>query len=285
MMQEPEGQEGGFPYNPSQQPPEDYPPQVSPPQESGSQGQDESKNTKKIIYVVIGILVLIIFCLIFFGSGNRESITGVPGDGKCAIEENCLDQPDDCKCRAGTVCSSETKKCVSEESAPLSRDEIANITASRKQQDEASHLLGNGKCDRAYENCFDTPKECPCAIGEYCSDRKECVKPKCGNKICELIEGPESCCLDCKCTVAGQYCNNQTLACAVANMSLTEERAKEVARGYFEGHGFSVVSVESIGVIEYNGVLIQRIKVQTLGDISFRYLGITETEEVLELNI
>jgi hypothetical protein len=145
-------------------------------------------------------------------------------------------------------------------------------------------LSKNGICDPS-ENCFDNSDVCKCKAGEYCSDKKECESPKCGNLFCEIDggESQETCCTDCKCTILGQICNSETKACEEAKMNLTSERAIEIIRSYFSAQGVELNLTESQGVFEYNQTFVQRIKIQKSDEPFSRQYAVNENEEVIDL--
>jgi len=72
---------------------------------------ESSKKPKinKVIYVLIGLVLLIVFVSVLFFISARESVCG---NGICEVDENCFDCPKDCECVDGEYCSPEEKICV-----------------------------------------------------------------------------------------------------------------------------------------------------------------------------
>ena len=146
-------------------------------------------------------------------------------------------------------------------------------------------LCGNGVCE-AEENCYDCSEDCKCEEGKYCSaEKKECVEPDCGNGVCEIFESSENCCLDCECAIPGEICNEETKKCELQEMEISDERAKELAISYYENESLVVVSTEVIKTTVYDEKLIKQVRVQISGEQWFRYVGVTDDEEVMELPI
>ena len=104
---------------------------------------------------------------------------------------------------------------------------------------------GNSIC-RGDENCFDCPKDCKCEVEEYCSAKeKTCIKPTCGDGNCEPYENSGNCCDDCPCISEGEVCNKDTHVCWFP-INLTDERAIELTRKYFEEKGDEVLLIEIV---------------------------------------
>ncbi len=191
-------------------------------------------------------------------------LPSVCGNNICEYDENCYSCSSDCKCKSGEVCSKEKKICVKE----------------TKQK-----VCGDSICE-ANENCYDCPKDCKCVGEEYCSaEEKRCIKPSCGDGSCEPYETPYNCCLDCKCSIPAEICNEKTKKCEMQEMNLSDARAVELSIEYFENQDMEVNSTKVIGVSVYNEKLIKQVKVQISGETGFRYVGVTEEEEVIELPI
>jgi hypothetical protein len=161
------------------------------------------------------------------------------------------------------------------EVSPLTPDNASAINPEDK-----SH--GNKICDTG-ENCFDDPADCKCAEEEYCSDQKICLGPVCGNGKCELYEGPDNCCIDCDCIMPNEMCNLQTKSCGPLEMNLSEERALEIASKYFEALNISSELIMSEGVYKFGDKLVRQFSAQAVSEGYTRRIGISDTEEVIEI--
>jgi len=109
--------------------------------------------------------------------------------------------------------------------------------------------------------------------------------PVCGNVICESFEGPDSCCLDCPCTIPAEICNNESLICEIPKFPLSDENVKEIAINYSESIGFIVENTEIVNTGEYNGNVVRIIRVSYQGEEWFTTYGITEEGQVIELPV
>jgi len=148
---------------------------------------------------------------------------------------------------------------------------------------EAVAVCGNNICEIG-ENCYDCPADCKCNPGEYCSkEEKKCLKSICGDGICDPLEDWTTCCDDCGCVGEGEVCNKETHACEIP-MTLTDQRAEELARKYFEDKGMEVVSVE----VTYTGLMEDKTPAKFLtvfiaGQEWPESIAVTENEEVIEI--
>ncbi len=202
------------------------------------------------------------------------SSTSVCGNSVCESDENCSNCPQDCgPCSSTSVCGNSV--CESDENCSNCPQDCGPCSS--------TSVCGNSVCE-SDENCFDCLRDCGCEEGEYCSpEEKTCVKPTCGNGKCESYEDPYTCCLDCFCSIPGEICNEETKKCEKQEIAISDERAIELAVEYFETQGLEIKSTESLGVSSYDGKLIKKIKVQISGEVWFRYVGVTEDEEVIDL--
>lgn len=142
-------------------------------------------------------------------------------------------------------------------------------------------LCGNGVCNFG-ENCANCEQDCKCKKGQYCSFlKKKCIKTICGNGICEPFEGQENCCLDCKC-FSGFTCNKETKKCEEIKFKISDEKAKELVRKYFEEKGEKVKEIEILGVGSFWGEMVKKVKILT-SKSGMQYLGVTEDEKILLL--
>ena len=216
----------------------------------------ESKNITKYVYVVIGVVVLAIVYFVFFSGGQQEIDTTI-------------------NTGLNNTGSNVKANSSSEGNNPL------------LENNSFVELNGNGKCD-PLENCFDNPGDCKCKSDEYCSGSKECIKPTCGNKICEAdgMESPENCCTDCTCVVAGQICNNVTKACETAAMNLTKEQALDAIKSYFSSQNqeIDLNLTEARDISTYNDTMVWRVKVRLIGEDFSRLFGVTESKEVVDFH-
>jgi hypothetical protein len=172
-------------------------------QDSGGQNPDESKNITKIVYAAIGLVVIIILYFVLFSGGSHKTTT-----------ENSIDTGGS----GGIV------------------DKAGVIASTNKSSTVSSGK--NGKCDNG-ENCLNNPQECKCNSDEYCSNEtKQCTKPTCGNGICEPKEYSDTCCKDCACNYPDcQICDNNTLACVVREVNISDDSAKDAVREYYLNKG------------------------------------------------
>ncbi|MBN2094660.1 MAG: hypothetical protein JW727_01300 [Candidatus Aenigmarchaeota archaeon] len=260
---------------------EDYPSMPTP--EASSQAQSGSKDYTKVIYVVIGLVVLVMIYFIFF-SGGSDSPESHEGDGICQKEygENCVTS-EDCKCTGSKICSEAQKLCVDE--STQTQEPVKNDTVVQTNATETKKAAVNGICEKSFgENCVNTPGDCTCSEGAYCSDvEKDCVISVCGNGKCELYEGPDNCCLDCECFMPGEVCDEESHACEYAEMALSDERAIELASQYIVDQGIDIEATEVEGVKSSYGKLIKLVKVTVVGDGVARHVGVAEDESVTEI--
>ena len=144
-------------------------------------------------------------------------------------------------------------------------------------------LCGDNKCE-AGENCFDCAVDCKCQSGEYCSEgSKKCVKPVCGNGKCEIFENNLNCCEDCSCIGELETCNKETHACEIPKIAISNEKVKQLAEQYYTNKGKVVKEVGNISDIIYQGKPMKSILVSIEGESKNYYVGITQSEEVIEL--
>ncbi len=231
---------------------------------------------KKVLFLVGGLAVVIVLIVAIFSfmggdsgdngpSGDNPPVDPkiVCGDGKCDKTENCADCVKDCGCKADEECSFE-KKCVEKEIEPEGPE------------------CGDGVCD-ASENCFDC-KDCRCGTGMRCSPtEKICVKPVCGDGRCESPEEPYTCCIDCFCTNPSEECNTDTKKCELIELSLSEERARELIESHYESEGKTVVSMNARGPWKWDDVPILLFEVTIDGQEWPSKVGVYEDERVEEL--
>ena len=271
----------------------------------------EKPKINKIIYGLIGLILLSVIAFAFFSGSSRESVCG---NDICEVDENCFDCSDDCKCNVGEICSEEKKICVNiegeeeenrcgdgtcevdENCFDCSDDckcKIGEICSEEKKTcvkvGEEKEIYGNGVCDLG-ENCWDHPKDCKCMDAEYCSqEEKICITPVCGDGKCESYESPENCCPDCKCAIPGEICNEETKKCEMQEMEISDARATELAVDYFENNveyqELEMDGSEVTGVSMYDEELIKMVSIQISEGEWFVYLGVTEDEKIIELNI
>ncbi|MBU1432434.1 hypothetical protein KKF91_17995, partial [Myxococcota bacterium] len=125
------------------------------------------------------------------------------GDGACAIDEDCLSCPDDCRCPIGERCDLQTALCVC---APDCRGaecgddgcgglcglcHAPDVCDLDRQCQRLSLPCGNGMCE-VNEGCDSCSEDCFCRIGDICNpmtDQCERCLPNCDGKQC----GPNGC--------------------------------------------------------------------------------------------
>jgi hypothetical protein len=166
--------------------------------DSNDQTPEESKNITKIVYGAIGLIILIIFYVVFFsGSGhsaandkplevstdkplssdltNKSLAKDTNKSSRCGPLENCFTNPKDCACPSDYYCSNESKFCV---------------------------------------------------------------KPNCGNGKCEPGEYVDTCCTDCGCAYPNcQECDNKTNICSAREVELSDESAIQAVKDYYLNKG------------------------------------------------
>ncbi|MGC9310434.1 MAG: hypothetical protein ACP5E4_01785 [Candidatus Aenigmatarchaeota archaeon] len=222
----------------------DYPnePVLEPP----SSPQEEGRDTNKMIYAAVGLVVLAVVLIVFLFSGGESDVGKRYGNGECDFEENCHEHPDDCGCAGGKDCIKFDGDWVCAKIGEGSETTSGQEGENKKQ----ASLLGNKKCD-AGENCDDNPLECPCGEGEYCSKSvKACITPFCGDGDCGEGEYPDTCCADCGCVEGGcEICNVVTQVCEVPVPDIDDATAIQFIEEYFMADGKIVQSVELSGYV------------------------------------
>ena len=158
-----------------------------------------------------------------------------------------------------------------------------DIREKKNPKESNKEYCGNNICEQE-ENCYDCPKDCKCSESEYCPlTEKNCVKPICGDGTCEPYENPFNCCLDCTCILPEEICNEQTKKCEMEEIkiNLSDNEAIETVADYFD----DLNSTEVSGVDIYQGKPIKIVKVQIFGEEWYRFVGVTEDLEIIELPI
>lgn len=103
---------------------------------------------------------------------------------------------------------------------------------------------------------------------------------KCGNKICDIGEDGDNCCIDCGCYKPSYVCNFQTNKCEYKQISLTDERAMELATKYFEDQGKNVTATSVLGIFTYQNKLAKNVLVSIEGADVFISVLVTEDGKV-----
>lgn len=117
------------------EPPIDMPNQPIP-EPQAEKPKQESKGISKYIYLAIGLIILAIIVYFLFFSGSGQTNTNNPIDngegndnlsnnneptnttpdlsknGICDHQENCFDNPSECRCKDNEYCSDVTKACT-----------------------------------------------------------------------------------------------------------------------------------------------------------------------------
>jgi hypothetical protein len=104
---------------------------------------------------------------------------------------------------------------------------------------------------------------------------------RCGNKICEIGENSDNCCLDCGCYKTSNICNLQTNKCEYKQISLTDQRAMELATKFFEDQGKNVTSASVLGIFTYENKLAKNVIVNIEGIDTFTSVLVTEDGKVI----
>jgi len=211
-----------------------------------------------LIGIVIGIIITFLFSFSLFTKPKK-----VCGNSICEIGEDSISCCKDCGCPKGYECKE--NKCIVKEA-------------------EAG-FCGDGKCQKN-ENCWRCPQDCKCSENEYCSSQLErCVRPTCGNEICEPFESPENCCIDCNCTIPGEICDLKTLKCRMREVNVSDEKAIELVKRYLEERNEKVSSIEVMGIFEWKNKVGKKVEAKVEGEEWFRAFLVTENEEVIELPV
>jgi len=233
----------------------------------------EEKNLREINknqFIAIFAVILIIAVIFLTFNLTRETC----GNSICRGDENCFDCPKDCKCEVEEYCSAKEKTCIKPTCGDGNCEKLENCSGcpvdcgtcpvvlfcgdGKCDEDETcstcpkdcgickpTHVYGNNICELE-ENCYDCPKDCKCEVEEYCSAKeKTCIKPTCGDGNCEPYENSGNCCDDCPCISEGEVCNKDTHVCWFP-INLTDERAIELTRKYFEEKGDEVLLIEIV---------------------------------------
>jgi len=120
-----------------------------------------------------------------------------------------------------------------------------------------------------------------CPAGQYCNQQTgKCVLPNCGNGICEILEDSNNCCKDCFCYKPSEVCNMETNKCEYKQITLTDERAIELVRDYFENQGKNILSLRVIGISRVNNTLAKSLVANIEGEKEFTPVLVTENEEI-----
>lgn len=257
-------------------------------------------DSKKILYVVGVVILLIAVISAFFIFKSPSEQNTVCGDSVCDNDEDCRNCLKDCPCKTDEICKDRicvkkevpkevcgNGKCESGENEDNCCDDCPctaqnTVCNTKTHKCESKVTYGDGACDSS-ENCWDHPKDCKCKEGEHCSlEDKKCLKSTCGDNVCDPTENSGTCCEDCPCISEGEVCNKETHSCEFP-ISLTDERAEELAIKYFEEKGNEVLSAEllHVGLTEEKEVakyILVRIK-----DYEFtQVVHVTEDETVRE---
>ncbi len=260
-------------------------------------------DTKKILYLLGAVILLIIVSVFFISKSPSSGQNDICGNGVCDTGENCRNCLKDCSCKADEICKNKvcTKKekqkevcgngvCGTGEDESnccndcpcTSQDQVCNQETRNCESKESKVRHGDGICDVS-ENCWDHQKDCKCDKGEFCSkEEKKCVKPECGNGKCEQYENSYTCCLDCECILPGEFCNEDTKKCETPEMKLSDEKALEIAKKYFEDKEIDAGSAVVGRVSAYNEELIKVVNVP-ISHGRFLSVGVTEDGRVIEL--
>ena len=273
----------------------------------------EEKNLREINknqFIAIFAVILIITVVFLTFNLTRETC----GNSICRGDENCFYCPKDCKCEVEEYCSAKEKKCIKPTCGDRNCEKLENCSGcpvdcgtcpvvsfcgdGKCDKDETcstcpkdcgickpTHVCGNNICELE-ENCYDCPKDCKCGEGEYCySKEKKCIKPTCGDGKCEPYEDQYNCCLDCKCILPSEICNEETKKCEIQEMNISDKRVVELIIAYFKELNMEINSTEITGIGSYYEKLVKIVKVQISGEEWFRYIGVTENGEIIELPI
>jgi hypothetical protein len=104
---------------------------------------------------------------------------------------------------------------------------------------------------------------------------------KCGDKACQIGEDTSNCCIDCGCLKPGELCNIQKNKCELKEISLTDDRAIELATKYFEDQGLIVTSASVLGTFTYQNQLVKSVIINIEGEEEHRSILIMENETVI----
>ncbi len=268
----------------------------------------EKPKTNKVIYVLIGLALLIVFVSVLFFISARESVCG---NGICEVDENCFDCPKDCECVDDEYCSAEEKICVVSTCGD-GRCRFGECSLGCTVDCGISDCCGNGDCDTAIgetcntcsvdcgvcpvtpvcgnkvcesgENCYDCSRDCKCVDGEYCSpEEKICVMPTCGDGRCGPYENSMNCCLDCDCELRGEVCNTVTHKCEMPDVALTDKRIEEWVVNHYNTQGKNVDDLEIQEVFVWENKVGRKVGVKIPDQKWLSFVLVTEDEEVIEL--
>jgi hypothetical protein len=103
---------------------------------------------------------------------------------------------------------------------------------------------------------------------------------KCGNQVCEIGEDGDNCCIDCGCYKPSYVCNLQKNKCEYKQISLTDERAMELAKKYFEEQGLNVTYTKVLGIFTFQNKLIKMVVIDTEGSNAATTVRVTEDGKV-----
>lgn len=273
--------------------------------DENSYGEESTFDTKKILYVVAAVIVLIGVIagfLIFKAPAEQKDECG---NGICEASENCRNCVKDCSCKTDEVCKN--KRCVKKESrascgngkcdagenennccddCPCTSNEMkCNSETHKCEASSAAEVIcGNGVCDES-ENCFDCLKDCKCEIGEYCSlQSKKCVKRVCGNGECETGEYVSNCCDDCGCSTPNcEICNKETHLCEIPEAKISDESAAEFVTRYYQDKGYVVEDVVVQGSTCTYDKPSKSVSVKLVDDDFRKLVRVMEDGEIVEL--
>jgi hypothetical protein len=106
---------------------------------------------------------------------------------------------------------------------------------------------------------------------------------KCGDSVCQADENTDNCCIDCGCYQPGYVCNNKKNTCEYKEISLTDDRAMELAKKYFEDKNLVVNSTRVLGIFTYQNQLGKSVIVNIEGEEEFRSVLVMENETVVSV--
>jgi hypothetical protein len=157
---------------------------------SNQAASNKSSRTKEgILLVSLSLVIMVAAYFIYNGGfGMGSNILGnTSGDGVCQSTENCLDQPMDCACVDGEVCSASEKQCSLEELPPAAGDYMLAASADGELMDlpeegEASLGIPAASIDLILENCIYN------VSGATISCETNCLGGEGGNTILSVMD-------------------------------------------------------------------------------------------------
>lgn len=268
-------------------------------------GEESTFDTKKILYVVAAVVVVIGVTTGFLIFKTPAEQKDDCGNGICEAPESCRNCVKDCSCSTGEVCKNE--RCVKKESSvscgngkceagenennccddcPCTSDKMKCNSGTHKCEasSAAEVICGNGVCDDS-ENCFDCPKDCKCVRGEYCSSQsRKCMKPICGNDECETSESVYNCCDDCGCSTPNcEICNKETHQCEIPEAKISDESAVAFVTDYYKTKGSVVEDIVVQGSTCTYDKPSKSVSVKLLDDDFRKLVRVTEEGEIIVL--